>query len=65
MGMLKLLYLVGFNVGESMVTSDNSAIVRAGHIDFLGAELQKMIKCLGTRCFVFMCLVTFWSERDV
>ena len=33
--MLKLLYLVGFNVGESMVTSDNSAIVRAGHIDFL------------------------------
>ena len=36
MGMLKLLYLVGFNVGESMVTSDNSAIVRAGHINFLG-----------------------------
>ena len=27
---------MGFNVGESMVTSDNSAIVRAGHIDFLG-----------------------------
>ena len=28
-----------------------------------GAELQKMINCLGTHCFVKMCLVTFLVRK--